>query len=425
LDCSGNQLVTLDLSTNTAITSLHCSQNQLTVLDLSANTTLWGLDCSFNPLNVLTPSNSIRSLSCENTLLTILDLSGCTALDILYCPSNQLTTLKLGTNVLEMLECSNNQLTVLDLSNNPKLWHVECDNNRLIDVNMSNNKRLWELYCGNNQLTNLDLRDAGTELEFLYCPNNQLIELDLSANTYLRGLNCSGNQLTNLDLSANEELVYLYCSDNQLTTLDLSANKMLQVLNCFNNRLPLSELFEASKFGFYNKKLGTQNLLPKKAGISQTLFSEQSVFNAIYTDYVVTKTGVPAPTSDYTVIDGKLIFNTVGEYTVTMTNDAIVSHPDYPAEVVVDIEVGETGIDEVSGDLSGIVVYPNPTRGELIVNSYELIVMSVEVFDIFGRRQKAESRKDNVCDISHLPTGMYFVRITTDAGVVVRKIVKQ
>lgn len=40
LDCSGNQLTSLDLSSNTALTHLECANNQLTSLDLSNNTAL-------------------------------------------------------------------------------------------------------------------------------------------------------------------------------------------------------------------------------------------------------------------------------------------------------------------------------------------------------------------------------------------------
>jgi hypothetical protein len=73
---------------------------------------------------------------------------------------------------------------------------------------------------------------------------------------------------------------------------------------------------------------------------------------------------------------------------------------------------------------SKIALYPNPTTGELRVESGELRVESVEVFDIYGRKQKAESRRQNVIDIAHLSAGVYFVKITTEAGEVVRKVVK-
>ena len=50
LNCSNNQLTTLDLRDNTALTTLWCDGNQLTSLDLRNNTALTNLTCSGNPL---------------------------------------------------------------------------------------------------------------------------------------------------------------------------------------------------------------------------------------------------------------------------------------------------------------------------------------------------------------------------------------
>ena len=51
LDCSYNQLITLDISNNTALVSLRCGSNLLSVLDVSNNTSLirlhcWGNQCT-------------------------------------------------------------------------------------------------------------------------------------------------------------------------------------------------------------------------------------------------------------------------------------------------------------------------------------------------------------------------------------------
>jgi Leucine-rich repeat (LRR) protein len=46
LDCSDNQLTSLDLSNNTALILLSCSDNQLTSLDVSNNTSLTYLEVS-------------------------------------------------------------------------------------------------------------------------------------------------------------------------------------------------------------------------------------------------------------------------------------------------------------------------------------------------------------------------------------------
>ncbi|MCL2168044.1 MAG: S8 family serine peptidase [Lentimicrobiaceae bacterium] len=83
-----------------------------------------------------------------------------------------------------------------------------------------------------------------------------------------------------------------------------------------------------------------------------------------------------------------------------------------------------------------IEIYPNPTTGELQVTSYGLQVTNIEVFDIYGRNvgTKFPSNKlegwqpkaDGVVfNISHLQSGVYFVRITTEEGVITKKIVKQ
>jgi hypothetical protein len=93
--------------------------------------------------------------------------------------------------------------------------------------------------------------------------------------------------------------------------------------------------------------------------------------------------------------------------------------------VMVRYSAGIVGIAEPKQEPAKITVYPNPTTGELRITNYELQITSIEVFDVYGRKQKAENRKQNLIDISHLQTGLYFVKITTEAGEVIRKVVKE
>jgi subtilisin family serine protease len=72
-----------------------------------------------------------------------------------------------------------------------------------------------------------------------------------------------------------------------------------------------------------------------------------------------------------------------------------------------------------------VLVYPNPTSGRLHVTSDALHVTDVEVFDIYGRKQSHVSRvTSNEIDISELAAGEYFVKITTETGVVTKKVIK-
>jgi len=77
-----------------------------------------------------------------------------------------------------------------------------------------------------------------------------------------------------------------------------------------------------------------------------------------------------------------------------------------------------------------VSVHPNPTTGILQVTSEKLQVTKIEVFDIYGRIQKVESgiqkgKKDFLMDISDLTSGIYFLKIQTETGVVTRKVVKK
>jgi hypothetical protein len=98
---------------------------------------------------------------------------------------------------------------------------------------------------------------------------------------------------------------------------------------------------------------------------------------------------------------------------------------------IVGIEVGTEIIES-----QAIKIYPNPTTEKLIIESGELSMTNVEFFDMTGKMQfigKTEVRSlfpsfeeaRVEIDISHLPTSIYFVKISTATGEVVKKIVKK
>ncbi len=220
LDCSHNQLTSLDVSANTALVYIHCYNNQLTSLDVSANTALDYLHCADNPL-------------------TSLNVSTNTALTRLHCYNAQLTTLNVSANAaLTYLWCYGNLLTTLDVSANTVLNDLSCDFNQLTTLDLSVNLALWALSCSHNQFTTLDI-SANTALTYLNCENNSLTTLDISANTLLGGTFCANNQLTTLDVSVNTALIFLSCGNNQLTTLNVkngnNSNMPDYAFNATNN----------------------------------------------------------------------------------------------------------------------------------------------------------------------------------------------
>lgn len=116
------------------VTELDCSDNELISLNVSKNTALTRLDCS-------------------NNKLTSLDVSKDTALTRLWCFGNQLTSLDVSKNTaLTTLVCSENQLTSLDVSKNTTLEFLDCSDNKLTSLNISGCARLEMLFCASNYI---------------------------------------------------------------------------------------------------------------------------------------------------------------------------------------------------------------------------------------------------------------------------------
>jgi len=86
------------------------------------------------------------------------------------------------------------------------------------------------------------------------------------------------------------------------------------------------------------------------------------------------------------------------------------------------------GIEDMGND-QNIVIYPNPTTGELKIENGELKIENVEIYDVYGRRQKIILNSQfsilNSIDISHLSAGIYFIQIETEKETITKKVVKE
>lgn len=178
----------------------------------------------------------LKYLDCSYTNLISFDISKNTALIELDCEDAELTSLDVSKNTaLKRLYCEDNQLTSLDLSNNTALTELRCSANQLTSLDVSNNTALVDFYCGGNKLTSLDVSN-NTALIYFYCSGNKLTSLDISKNVELGWFSCSNNQLTSLDVSQNINLNQFYCANNQLTSLDLSNNKKFSLCDYSGNK---------------------------------------------------------------------------------------------------------------------------------------------------------------------------------------------
>jgi hypothetical protein len=192
LDFSANNVTSVDLSQNMALTTLGCIFNQLTALDLSTNTQLEWISCQNNQLStLLLNSENLSVIECWENQLTALDVSQAAALTMLDCHNNLITELDISQNInLTQLRCPANFLTVLDTSNNVQLSSLVCGNNNIVSLDITQNVVLGIFLAANiPELTYLDMRNGNNEnlgsVNVFGTDNLQCIFVDDASAPYL------------------------------------------------------------------------------------------------------------------------------------------------------------------------------------------------------------------------------------------------
>ena len=121
----------------------------------------------------------------------------------------------------------------------------------------------------------------------------------------------------------------------------------------------------------------------------------------------------------------------------TLTN--LEGYTEYDYQVVANCADGETsepsdivterttnvGVEDY--EASNIDVYPNPTTGMVQVSSSKFQVSGVDVYDVYGKLLNTLSACGNEVEVNlgDYAAGVYFLRISTEDGVVTKRIVKK
>ena len=272
-----------------------------------------------------------------------------------------------GLQSLIHFNCGFNSITKLDLSNNPQLLRAWAHYNQLTEINLTNCNKLQQLRLNENKLTKLDLPNSNQEL-YLTCPGNNLSELNLSNCKFYSDILCYRNNLINLDLTGL--VIQGFLGNEQSVSLSLIKNETNEY-TC--SILLNSPTFEHSAISYYD-------------GILKS--TDKNVWD---TDFKVQTNHKGCELS------GRMRF---------MYSDVGIITPQKKEK---------------------IKVYPNPTTGELTITNYELRIDNIEIFDIYGRKILSHTSllsSETTVNISHLTTGIYFIKITTEQGVITKKVIK-
>ncbi len=288
LDCSENQITSLDLSGLTNLQHLGCWDNQITSINLTGCVNLKVLQCGNNLISgTLDLSNLqyLEDLTCYNNLITSLNASNCPNLvicsiednpglayiDVSNCPNltdsidgvypnlisfnlancssigqlhitnaNLLQTLNLsgcsGLTILDIDYQSGNQLQNFDVSGCTALQLlVIYGTTPLTTISLSGLSGLQEFYIPDQPYLNAVDFTGCLNLETVTLYNNAALSaVDFSTCPALKDLNVSHCQLANLDVSANFNLQTVYCNNNDIHTL-LAKNGANETINFSNN----------------------------------------------------------------------------------------------------------------------------------------------------------------------------------------------
>ena len=371
--------------------------------------------------------------------MTSIDLSHNTALTSLFCSDNALTALDLDANTaLELLDCSFNDLTTLDLGANTELISLLCYRNRLTSLDLGTNTALRYLNCRDNELPSLDL-SANTDLYSILCLNNRLTALNLKngANTQLYTFSAIGNP----DLACVQVDNVVYAMTNWIQKVDASA-KFSADCSCPNSYGSLSPLLcSGAAYTAPDGQVFTQAGLhfaavPNAAGCDSIIQislafrevpvcmiwwdAEQQILTTIGTTDFVHITWFSCAGGQYDSIASGPVFTVTadGQYSAAGTTaDGCIG---YSSCLGVTLQHLGTPTGEIPPAF--VSVYPNPAVDVLNIGG-DIPFSAYRLSDATGRVQESRSLSGGGIPVAHLSPGIYHLLLETSDGRTVTKVV--
>jgi len=328
----------------------------------------------------------------NNNLLTVL---------YQYWESNSLVNVSLDTYTYDF---NNNLLSELHQRESNNSWENYDQNTYTYDANNNLLTNLWQDWINNSWVN--DCLYAYT-----YDSNNNMLTEKSCSYSYTYTYDSNNNVLTKL-IGNSSLFVYSYDSNNNMLT-ELQQNWQN---NSWVNISQTSYTYDSN-----NNKLTE---LRQNWGNNTWVNSIQYLMT-----YDENMNGISA--ERWTWVDEKwqplgnssepiyLFYNNMQSALWRMVCEKLTSSF---------IKVSDlTAIKEpqATPELNAISIYPNPTMGKLRITNSKLRIKDIQIFNVTGNKfpLSVEKAGDEI-DISHLPAGTYFVQVTTEKGIVTKKVVK-
>jgi Secretion system C-terminal sorting domain len=462
LNCSGNKIRNLDLSSNAELVVLHAEGNGMTTLNVKNgnNAVMHTASMSDSQVGYWLTGNNLFCVTTD-------PFAAFSSVATTGVPTSPPTSFHIDASVRGFSPTSCNDLDVL-----PFLASFPAEIITILqaqaDANNDGKLLLGEVIAFVGSLdfssipggvSDLSFLDAFTSITGLNLANSTFANLDLSKYPDLASLNLAGNtNLTSLNASSLAALRTLIADGNAaLTQLLLSGSTGMTDLTTVN--CPLLGTIDLSDLSQLTTLIATGNALLKSLtlpgqtplGLKSGITNKNTAVNTSLQTVDLQNNGLTGTLdlSNYSALTTiKVNGNSLTGLNVKNGNNTNVPTANFDARnnnltnIVVDnvsystsnwtnIDSGVTFTTDATLGLDDnllatkINIFPNPTNGILNISVPSgYVVENISVFDVTGKQVKYTNVSVKSLNLTNLSKGFYILKIKTNKGLLSKKVLK-
>lgn len=240
LEEDNHNLSSIDLSTNSALTSITISSNKILNVDLSNNKELTSINIGKNiNFSDLRNNPKLKNIRFDGADVENLDLSNNDVIQMFYATNSKVGNVNLSNNAnLNVFTVINNSIVDdVNLSGLTSLENIRIIDSTIDKLNLSGSSSLKSFHktSGNFRLGEVDF--SGTSFDQILLDGIGLRKIDLSNNEKLFRVSLNNNELTEIKIENIPNLQSLLFNDNNVNNIDVRENRKLEYLGAKNNNL--------------------------------------------------------------------------------------------------------------------------------------------------------------------------------------------